>query len=69
MRASHFFIGRSFNARSVEAYDRQVEVTNPSVAHDHAYEPVTDGVMCKACGFRVSGAHGYITKLRESGHL
>jgi hypothetical protein len=57
MRASHFFIGRSFNARAVEAYDRDVEATNPSVAHDHEYSRIdTTVVACRVCGFRVSGA-------------
>jgi hypothetical protein len=55
MRASHFFIGRSFNARAVEAYDREVEATNPSIAHDHEYARVNDGAICQVCGFRVSG--------------
>jgi hypothetical protein len=50
---SSSLIGRS-TASDVEEYDRQQDA-----AHEHDYEPDTrpglDGIVCKVCGFRVSG--------------
>jgi hypothetical protein len=53
VRGPSSFIGRSV-ASDVEAYDRAQEAV-----HEHDYEPDTrpglDGIVCKVCGFRVSG--------------